>query len=332
MLYYNDFFSSEQLFVIFLDLFYTLYGDSMKIEDAITDFIHYCLFEKGLTDQTIKSYQNDLDIYQGFLQENGVEQVCDITSQNIKDFLKFRVSCESSSTVAHNLTVIKNFHKYLIRENIVRDDVSLFISRPKLQKRLPRSLSVEEVDRLLDITLVTPFDYRNKAMLELMYGAGLRVSELVSLTLNQVDLENGLIRIMGKGRKEREIPIGEYGIYYLTQYLDCRSQLIKYHRQEEALFLNNHGKQITRQGFFKILKKLLLEKGLNPDVSPHTLRHSFATHLLSRGADLRSIQEMLGHSDISTTKIYTQVSDEKVANDYKKYHPRERKGDKKNEI
>ena len=332
MLYYNDFFSYEQLFVIFLDLFYTLYGDSMKIEDAITDFIHYCLFEKGLTDQTIKSYQNDLDIYQGFLQENGVEQVCDITSQNIKDFLKFRVSCESSSTVAHNLTVIKNFHKYLIKENIVRDDVSLFISRPKLQKRLPRSLSVEEVDRLLDITLVTPFDYRNKAMLELMYGAGLRVSELVSLTLNQVDLENGLIRIMGKGRKEREIPIGEYGIYYLTQYLDCRSQLIKYHRQEEALFLNNHGKQITRQGFFKILKKLLLEKGLNPDVSPHTLRHSFATHLLSRGADLRSIQEMLGHSDISTTKIYTQVSDEKVANDYKKYHPRERKGDKKNEI
>ena len=332
MLYYNDFFSSEQLFVIFLDLFYTLYGDSMKIEDAITDFIHYCLFEKGLTDQTIKSYQNDLDIYQGFLQENGVEQVCDITSQNIKDFLKFRVSCESSSTVANNLTVIKNFHKYLIKENIVRDDVSLFISRPKLQKRLPRSLSVEEVDRLLDITLVTPFDYRNKAMLELMYGAGLRVSELVSLTLNQVDLENGLIRIMGKGRKEREIPIGEYGIYYLTQYLDCRSQLIKYHRQEEALFLNNHGKQITRQGFFKILKKLLLEKGLNPDVSPHTLRHSFATHLLSRGADLRSIQEMLGHSDISTTKIYTQVSDEKVANDYKKYHPREHKGDKKNEI
>ncbi|HIR49609.1 MAG TPA: site-specific tyrosine recombinase XerD [Candidatus Faecimonas gallistercoris] len=304
----------------------------MKIEDAITDFIHYCLFEKGLTDQTIKSYQNDLDIYQGFLQENGVEQVCDITSQNIKDFLKSRVSCESSSTVAHNLTVIKNFHKYLIKENIVRDDVSLFISRPKLQKRLPRSLSVEEVDRLLDITLVTPFDYRNKAMLELMYGAGLRVSELVSLTLNQVDLENGLIRIMGKGRKEREIPIGEYGIYYLTQYLDCRSQLIKYHRQEEALFLNNHGKQITRQGFFKILKKLLLEKGLNPDVSPHTLRHSFATHLLSRGADLRSIQEMLGHSDISTTKIYTQVSDEKVANDYKKYHPREHKGDKKNEI
>ena len=299
----------------------------MKIEDAIVDFIQYCLFEKGLTDQTVSSYQNDLDVYLSFLQDKNVFLVKDITSDYIKEFLKIRGISESTSTVAHNLTVIKNFHKYLIKENIVKEDVSLFISRPKLQKRLPRALTVEEVDLLLDITLNTPFDYRNKAMLELMYGAGLRVSELVSLTLNQIDLENGLIRIMGKGRKEREIPIGEYGVYYLKLYLEHRGMLIKNHRQEDALFLNNHGKQITRQGFFKILKQLLLDKGLNPDVSPHTLRHSFATHLLSYGADLRSIQEMLGHSDISTTKIYTHVSDEKVEADYKKYHPREHKGD-----
>lgn len=299
----------------------------MKIEDAIVDFIQYCLFEKGLTDQTVSSYQNDLDVYLSFLQDKNVFLVKDITSDHIKEFLKIRGDSESTSTVAHNLTVIKNFHKYLIKENIVKEDVSLFISRPKLQKRLPRTLTVEEVDLLLDITLNTPFDYRNKAMLELMYGAGLRVSELVSLTLNQIDLENGLIRIMGKGRKEREIPIGEYGVYYLKLYLEHRGMLIKNHRTEDALFLNNHGKQITRQGFFKILKQLLLDKGLNPDVSPHTLRHSFATHLLSHGADLRSIQEMLGHSDISTTKIYTHVSDEKVEADYKKYHPREHKGD-----
>lgn len=299
----------------------------MKIEDAIVDFIQYCLFEKGLTDQTVSSYQNDLDVYLSFLQDKNVFLVKDITSDYIKEFLKIRGNSESTSTVAHNLTVIKNFHKYLIKENIVKEDVSLFISRPKLQKRLPRALTVEEVNLLLDITLNTPFDYRNKAMLELMYGAGLRVSELVSLTLNQIDLENGLIRIMGKGRKEREIPIGEYGVYYLKLYLEHRGMLIKNHRTEDALFLNNHGKQITRQGFFKILKQLLLDKGLNPDVSPHTLRHSFATHLLSHGADLRSIQEMLGHSDISTTKIYTHVSDEKVEADYKKYHPREHKGD-----
>lgn len=313
--------------MFFLFLFYNLFGDTMKIEDAITDFIQYLLFEKGLTDQTVKSYRNDLDIYCQFLSSRGVHTVKNISSDDIKEFLKFRGDNESTSTVAHNLTVIKNFHKYLIKEDIVRDDVSLFISRPKLQKRLPRSLSVEEVDLLLNIPLVTPFDYRNKAMLELIYGAGLRVSELVNLTMSQIDLENGMIRIMGKGRKEREIPIGEYGIYYLKLYLEHRGMLIKNHRQEEALFLNNHGKQITRQGFFKILKQLLIDKGLNPDVSPHTLRHSFATHLLSHGADLRSIQEMLGHSDISTTKIYTHVSDEKVEQDYKKYHPREHKGD-----
>ena len=304
----------------------------MKIEDAIVDFIQYCLFETGLTEQTVKSYQNDLNVYFEFLSNHGIYNVRDITSDDIKEFLKERGDTESTSTLAHNLTVIKNFHKYLIKENIVREDSSLFISRPKLRKKLRRSLTVEEVDLLLDIPLSTPFDYRNKAMLELMYGAGLRVSELVSLTVNQVDLENGMIRIMGKGRKEREIPIGEYGVYYLKLYLECRGQLIKHHHQEEALFLNNHGKQITRQGFFKILKELLLEKGLNPDVSPHTLRHSFATHLLSHGADLRSIQEMLGHSDISTTKIYTHVSDEKVTEDYKKYHPREHKGDSENEI
>ena len=304
----------------------------MKIEDAIVDFIQYCLFEKGLTDQTVKSYHNDLNVYFEFLNNHGIYNVRDITSDDIKKFLKERGDTESTSTLAHNLTVIKNFHKYLIKENIVKEDSSLFISRPKLRKKLPRALTVEEVDLLLDIPLSTPFDYRNKAMLELMYGAGLRVSELVSLTVNQVDLENGMIRIMGKGRKEREIPIGEYGVYYLKLYLECRGQLIKHHHQEEALFLNNHGKQITRQGFFKILKELLREKGLNPDVSPHTLRHSFATHLLSHGADLRSIQEMLGHSDISTTKIYTHVSDEKVTEDYKKYHPREHKGDSENEI
>lgn len=319
---------------MYFDLFYfiLIMVIGMKLENAMIDFIQYCLFEKGLTDRTTKSYQNDLMIYMNFLIERDIFTVKDITSDDIKNFLKVRSKNESTSTVAHNLTVIKNFHKYLLKEDIVKEDVSLFISRPKLQKKLPRALSVEEVDVLLDIPLVTPFDYRNKAMLELMYGAGLRVSETVSLTINQVDLEHGLLRIMGKGRKEREIPIGEYGIYYLKLYLEQRYFLIKKGKQVDALFLNNHGKQITRQGFFKILKSLLIEKSLNPDLSPHTLRHSFATHLLSRGADLRSIQEMLGHSDISTTKIYTHVSDEKVEADYKKYHPREHKGDNENEI
>ena len=295
----------------------------MKIEDAILDFLNYCIFEKGLSDRTKISYQNDLDVYRLFLEDKGVLNVNDITSDHIKDFLKARCE-EEASTIAHNLTVIKNFHTYLLKEKLVESDVSEFIERPKLRKSLPKTLSIEDVDKLLDISLETPFDYRNKAMLELMYGCGLRVSELVSLELNDIDMVNCFIRIMGKGSKEREVPIGEYAIHYLNLYLEQRPFLLK-NKPCTKLFLNNHGMGMTRQGFFKILKALLLEKGLNPDVSPHTLRHSFATHLINRGADLRSIQEMLGHADISTTKIYTRVSDDKVLADYQEYHMRSKK-------
>ena len=201
----------------------------------------------------------------------------------------------------------------------------LSIDRPKLKKALPKTLSADDIDVLLDITLDTPFDYRNKAMLELMYGCGLRVSELIDIELNDVDMYNCLIRVYGKGNKERDIPVGEYAIHYLQLYLDNRSKLLKNNMNETKLFLNNHGKPMSRVGSFKNLKKLLQEKGLNPNVSPHTLRHSFATHLINRGADLRSIQEMLGHADISTTKIYTKVSDEKVIEDYNNYHLRSKK-------
>ena len=295
----------------------------MNIEDAIEDFINYCIFEKGLSDKTKESYRNDLDVYKIYLNDCGINYVSDISKDNIKNFIKDR-SIEESSTIAHNLTVIKNFHKYLLKEGVVSDDVSLYIERPKLRKLLPKSLSIEDVDLLLDIKLNGPFDYRNKAMLELMYGCGLRVSELINLEINDIDIINCQIRILGKGSKERIVPLGEYSIDYLKKYLDIRDELLK-QKSCSKLFINNHGTGMTRQGFFKMLKKLLKEKGLNPDVSPHTLRHSFATHLINRGADLRSIQEMLGHSDISTTKIYTEVTDEKVIDDYNNYHFRSNK-------
>lgn len=295
----------------------------MNIEDAIEDFINYCIFEKGLSDKTKESYRNDLDVYKIYLNDCGINYVSDISKDNIKNFIKDR-SIEEASTIAHNLTVIKNFHKYLLKEGVVSDDVSLYIERPKLRKLLPKSLSVEDVDLLLDIKLNGPFDYRNKAMLELMYGCGLRVSELINLEINDIDIINCQIRILGKGSKERIVPLGEYSIDYLKKYLDIRDELLK-QKSCSKLFINNHGTGMTRQGFFKMLKKLLKEKGLNPDVSPHTLRHSFATHLINRGADLRSIQEMLGHSDISTTKIYTEVTDEKVIDDYNNYHFRSNK-------
>ena len=295
----------------------------MKIEDAIDDFLNYCIFEKGLSDRTKASYKNDLLVYKDFLNDRHIVNVNSISSSDIKDFLKVRNE-EETTTIAHNLTVIKNFHTYLLKEKIVSEDVSEFIERPKLRKSLPKTLSIEDIDKLLDIPLDKPFDYRNKAMLELMYGCGLRVSELVNLEINDIDMSNCLIRISGKGNKEREVPLGEYAIYYLKEYLNKRELLLK-DKPCNKLFLNNHGLGMTRQGFFKNLKSLLLEKGLNPDVSPHTLRHSFATHLINRGADLRSIQEMLGHSDISTTKIYTKVSDEKVIEDYETYHYRSKK-------
>ena len=295
----------------------------MNIKDAIEDFINYCIFEKGLSDKTKESYENDLKIYNEFLNKKHITEVEYIKSDHIKDFLKER-SNEETTTIAHNLTVIKNFHTYLLKENITKENVSEFIERPKLRKSLPKTLSIEDVDKLLNIELKTPFDYRNIAMLELMYGCGLRVSELISIELNDIDMTNCLIKVFGKGSKEREIPLGEYAIYYLKEYISRRELLLK-KKPCTKLFLNNHGLGMTRQGFFKNLKEILREKGLNPEVSPHTLRHSFATHLINQGADLRSIQEMLGHSDISTTKIYTKVSDEKVLEDYNEYHLRSTK-------
>ena len=295
----------------------------MSIEDAISSFINYCIFEKGLSDKTKESYLNDLSVYQKYLKKHHITQIEDIKKEHIESFLKERQQ-EETTTIAHNLTVIKNFHSYCLKEKLVKENVTEFIDRPKLKKALPKVLSIEDVDKLLDIKLKTPFDYRNKAMLELMYGSGLRVSELINLEMNDIDMTSCLIRILGKGSKERDIPLGEYSIEALKNYLLERPKLLK-QKPCNKLFLNNHGQGMTRQGFFKNLKTILEEKGLNPNVSPHTLRHSFATHLINRGADLRSIQEMLGHSDISTTKIYTKVSDQKVIDDYYEYHLRSKK-------
>lgn len=295
----------------------------MKIDNAISDFLNYCIFEKGLSNKTIESYKNDLLVYKSFLADKCIDTISAIASDDIKEFLKFR-SNTNSTTIAHNLTVIKNFHEYIFRQKLVNVNVAEFIERPKLKKTLPKTLTTEEIELLLDIPLNTLFDYRNKAMLELMYGAGLRVSEVINLTVNDIDLTNCLIRIMGKGSKEREVPLGEYSIFYLNKYLGRRKEMLK-GQPCANLFLNNHGQGMTRQGFFKILKQLLKEKGLNTEVSPHTLRHSFATHLINHGADLRSIQELLGHSDISTTKIYTRVGDDKIKTDYNKFHPRSHK-------
>ena len=294
----------------------------MKLGRQIEEYLDYVIVEQNLTLNTKNSYQNELTKYMAFLVRRGVWNIEDVKYEDITEYLKSLNSQNlKPQSIAHSITAIRNFHKYFVKTGDLKQDVSKNIDHPKLQKQLPTTLSVQDVDCLLNIETVTPFDYRNKAMLELLYGTGLRISELLSLTLNDVDLVNCTVRCMGKGRKERIVPINDFIIDSLSKYLEVRSQLEKKERHNQ-LFLNNHGKPITRQGFFKMLKKLLAEKGLNPNTSPHTLRHSFATHLLENGADLRVIQEMLGHSDISTTRIYTHISNQQVRNDYEKFHPR----------
>lgn len=295
------------------------------MEDSILDYIDYISYEKGLSDNTRISYKMDLMAYKTFLNKKGINSWNKVKQADIQDYLMYLSKMQdSTSTVARKLTTIKNLHKFLYKEKRIDKDVSENIERPKLKKALPDVMSVEEVALLLDIKTNTLFDYRNKAMLELLYATGIRVSELIHLSIHSVDLENCIIRLIGKGGKERIIPIGEYTMVYLKEYLEKRNQLLKQNNCE-ALFLNNHGKEMTRQGFFKNLKKILKEKGLNENIHPHTLRHSFATHLLNYGADLRSIQMLLGHSDIKTTKIYTHISREKIKEEYHEFHPRDHK-------
>ncbi|MDD6224180.1 MAG: tyrosine recombinase [bacterium] len=294
----------------------------MNLEKQMMEYLEYVLIEQHLAENTKKSYQMELNKYVCFLNR---ERVCDIKKVTVDHILLY-LNCLSrdelsARSIAHSITVIHNFHQYFLKVGYLDIDVSKGIEQPKLRKSLPHTLTVEEVDRLLNIPLETPFDYRNKAMLELLYGTGLRISELLSLQLNDIDFINCTVRCMGKGKKERIVPINDYIIQYLSLYLEHRGLLLK-NKDYKELFLNNHGKPITRQGFFKILKKLLLQKGLDITTSPHTLRHSFATHLIENGADLRVVQEMLGHSDIATTRIYTHISNQKVKRDYQEYHPR----------
>lgn len=294
----------------------------------IEDYQNYLIYERRMAKNTTLSYIRDLEKYASFLEEKrSIFRVDDISKIDIEAYLEYLNKNKYSTTsLARKLTAIKNFHKYLYATNRLKEDHSVTIERPKLRKSLPNVLTVEEVDLLLDIKVNTPFDYRNKAMLELLYGTGLRISEMLDLKLTDVDFENCVVRCFGKGSKERIVPIGEYIIDSLTNYLNNgRNLLLNKKKISDYLFLNKNGGRISRFSFFKIIKNLLREKNIKKDVSPHSLRHSFATHMLENGADLRSIQELLGHSDIATTRIYTHITNKKVQNDYIEYHPRSKK-------
>ncbi len=297
----------------------------MDLTTAINEYIDYIELERKLSKNTKSSYQYDLAAYAAFLHKKRLKNVRDIQDNDINHYLSYlKKQHKKEATIAHQLSIIKNFHKFLFLHKYVKEDISQMIDRPKLAKKLPHVLTIAQVDKLLDISPVSIFDYRNKAMLELLYGTGLRISELINVQINDINQKNATIICFGKGNKERIIPIGDYVIDSINAYLEVRNKLL-IKGSSDYLFLNNHGAKLSRQGFNKLLNKLLISKHLPIEITPHTLRHSFATHMLEYGADLRSIQELLGHSDISTTKIYTHISKNKVTRDYDTFHPRSHK-------
>lgn len=286
-------------------------------EKIIEEFIDYLRFERKYSENTISSYKRDLNKMNIYIKKEFTK----LNKKDIQNYIQKLSKEENTSSVSRCISTLKSFYKFLEINKYTNSNPLTTITNPKTQKKLPKVLSEEEIDKLLDINLNTNFDYRNKAMLELMYSSGLRVSELVNLKVNDIDLVNSSVRIFGKGSKERIIPLNDYATIALKNYiLYYRTSLFK-HGENNYLFLNNHGNKMTRQGFFKILSKTAKEKNIKTEFSPHTLRHSFATHLLKHGADLRSIQELLGHSDISTTQIYTHITEERLQKNYEEFHP-----------
>ncbi len=281
-----------------------------KYIDSYLDFLKY---ERNLSVNTIDSYRNDLKTFSSYFNDISVTD-----EMAMKFIIDLKTGVRSQ---AHMITVLKQFYIYLNSENLYNKNPFLKIAQPKLPKKLPNCLTVKEVDLLLSFKCVDPYDYRNKAMLELLYATGIRVSELVNLEIVNVDLNECLIRVMGKGSKERIIPINDMAIDALRVYLDIyRDKLLK-NCNSNYLFISKNQKNISRQAFFKLLKILCIKCGINKNISPHTLRHSFATHLLENGADLRIVQELLGHEDLSTTEIYTHLSNNQIKKDYE-CHPR----------
>lgn len=282
----------------------------------INKYMEYLEFERKLSNNTLKSYYNDLkdfDIYfSGKLDNLKYDDI-----QKYIGSLRGRIA----RTVSHYITVINSFYEFLVNDGIVKENPCSNIASPKVPKKLPTYLTEDEVDKLLDIKLITPYDYRNKAMLELLYATGLRITELINLKITDVDVHNCFVRVFGKGKKERIIPITDLALDYLKIYVTEYRNIILKDKISDYLFISNSLTNISRQGFFKIIKKECRRAGIEKNVSPHVLRHSFATHLLKHGADLRVIQELLGHEDISTTQIYAHLVNEKLKKDYE-YHPR----------
>lgn len=287
------------------------------MNENLENYRNYLKYERAYSDNTVGAYMNDLNKYEEFLKKDILES----DTEDLEKYLKYIKNLEST-TVAHKITSIKSYFNYNIKRGVVSVNPADKVSRPKLTKHLPEYLTEEEVGKLLDVEVKSPYDYRNKTILELLYSSGIRISELVNIKTPNYDSEECLIRIMGKGSKERIVPLGDYAVNIMNDYMNNYRPLIN-KKHTDYVFINNRGDKISRQFIFKVIKKEALKKGIKKDISPHTLRHTFATHLLKNGADLRIIQELLGHENISTTQIYTHVTNNKLKSDYETYFPKD---------
>ncbi|UCH23970.1 MAG: site-specific tyrosine recombinase XerD [Deltaproteobacteria bacterium] len=294
------------------------------MDDLADRFLNYLLVEKGLSPKTLTAYGSDISRYLSFLDKKRIKKIADAdTAVIIKYLIRMRDEGLGARSRARHLVTLRGFYRFLVRENILRNDPAEIIDLPKSSLNLPNTLTVEEVKLLLNTPdLKRPVGLRDAAMLELLYAAGLRVSELIDLKLQDVNLEAGFVRVFGKGSKERIVPIGFYAKDKIDSYIKkCRPRLLK-GIVSPYLFVARAGKPMTRQGFWKLLKRYAQKAGFVKKITPHSLRHSFASHLLEGGADLRAVQVMLGHVDISTTQIYTHVAREHLKKAHEKFHPR----------
>lgn len=294
------------------------------MEIIIEEYLKFIQIEKGLSENTIGAYRRDLKKYQLYMQEQKIAHIDFIDRQTIQECLGSLIDQGASAkSIARFISTIRSFHQFALREKYAAKDPTVLIETPKYEKKLPDVLDVEEVIQLLETPDLTKNNgYRDRTILELLYATGMRVTELIQIEIEDVNLIMGFVKVFGKGNKERIIPLGDTVIEYLDTYINnVRSQLLK-KTVTNVLFLNLHGRPLTRQGIWKLIKQYGLRANINKSLTPHTLRHSFATHLLENGADLRAVQEMLGHSDISTTQLYTHVSKTQIRQMYNQFHPR----------
>ena len=295
------------------------------LADKLADqFINYLIVEKGLSQNTIASYSADLSLYLDFLKANGLESVTDSdTPFVLKHLIALRDGGLGPRSRARHLVTLRGFYRFLVKEKILETNPAQLVDLPKIGRRLPEVLRLDDVIRLLDTPDPSkPLGLRDAAMLELLYAAGLRISELVTVAMQDVDLEACFVRVLGKGSKERVVPMGQEARKKLDAFLQSGRPALLKGRLSPYLFVTRSAKPMTRQGFWKLFKQYAKQTGISHDITPHTIRHSFATHLLERGADLRTVQVMLGHVDIATTQIYTHVAQERLKAAHRQYHPR----------